>query len=119
MLDAFEHASARFRCPAAPLLEEERDSLTLTQIPDLKHPTSFHRACIGATLAADDDPRDSFKVEISHRLQQRFYGKKTNRNRSLLEVSNSASRRVIFNGHAAPDMSRSDSLTISAFRGSA
>ena len=43
MLDAVEGASARFRRPPSPLLEEEGDVLAPAEIPDVDDPATIHR----------------------------------------------------------------------------
>ena len=116
MLNAFEPASARFRRPATPLLEEKINSFSLADIPDIKDPALFHRACIRAALPTDDDPGYTFKIDISHRAEKRFYRKKTNCKRSHLKVPDSRGCHLIFDGHSAPDMSRRRAPTVSALQ---
>ena len=116
MLNAFEPASARFRCPTTPLLEEKINSFSLADIPDIEDPALFHGACIRAALSADDDPRYPFNVDISHRAEKRFYGKKANCNRRRPKVVNSGGCPAIFDGHSAPDMSRRRAPNVSALQ---
>jgi len=67
-----KNSSTRFRCAAAPLLEEERDSFGQALIADSCHPFVHGRPSMVARLSADDYPIDPIKVEMAYRPEQRL-----------------------------------------------
>lgn len=82
-----EFVSAGPRVAASPLLEEERDDLSLAGVPDIAQPCFLHRSGSGPTLAARDDPVDSRQVEFTERPEQWFEREKADRGVGLLEVA--------------------------------
>lgn len=62
----------------APLLEEERNTLSRTGITNLSNPVWHHRSSLRATLSTDNHPSDAFEVQFTKGLQQRFTAEETN-----------------------------------------
>src|SRR5207248_10213163 len=70
-LAAAEFAPARLWSASAPLLEEERHSVTHALIANGLRPRRIHRSAHGTTLTSDNDPMNTVEIE-SERSEQGF-----------------------------------------------
>ena len=59
---------------AAPLFEEEGNSLPFAEVSNFDGPLTLHGASVWSAFAADYDPGYPFYIYISDRCEERLYG---------------------------------------------
>ena len=83
-------------------------------VPHIDDPPGTHGPGLGTAFSANDDPGDSLEVYVSYGAEQGFDREEARGDGSLLKMPDPGRRRVVFNGHAAPDMSRDRTRLIAA-----
>ena len=96
--------SARFGCAPPPLLEEESHPFAFAGVPDVEDPSFLHGPRSRPAFTADDDPGYPPEINIPHGPQQRFDGEEPDRGGRRPKMPDSRRRRMVLDGHAAPDM---------------
>src|ERR1035438_32278 len=72
---------------SAPLLEEKRNVIFPALIAHRDHPFLPHWPGPGSALATNNCPTDAREIEFAETLQQRFYGKKADACRCILQMA--------------------------------
>ncbi len=72
----FQQSSVAELLNAAPLLEEKRNPMADTLIPNLNDPILLHGPRTGARFSANNNPVNTIRTKIGNWSQQRFNGKK-------------------------------------------
>ena len=69
-----EDSACFFLVCAAPLFEEEWDVFGEALVAYVDYPIRFYWSCSRAGFAADDDPVDTFEVDVGDRAEKGFKG---------------------------------------------
>ncbi|GAB6044103.1 hypothetical protein JCM17961_47880 [Endothiovibrio diazotrophicus] len=75
--------------PASPLLEEKCNIVGVALYSNRIYPFRFHWARFGTGLPSDDNPVESFEIELPNIFEQGLYRKETDTGVYLLQVLDS------------------------------
>ena len=89
---------------AAPLLEEEGDTMLKTVVANLSHPVRLHWSCTRSGFAPDNYPVDSIQLYPRQGSEQRFERQKLYLGAGFLKRSQSPKPFFGFDACAQPDV---------------
>ncbi len=102
----FQRSPELFLLNAAPLLEEERHVCSRALLSDVEDPRSVHLSSTSATLAANNDPVQPSKIQLTEVFEQRFDGKEPQRRWGFLYLGDPRNAELlILDARAPPDVS--------------